>query len=93
MDLNQINPVLLLATLTQQIVEQEKELAELKDSAEHSSVKASLSENLLKRGNLLMQMGDKDGAGKDMKRYLELNLEKVGELTGEFKAEGREHCR
>ena len=93
--MNQINPVLLLATLTQQIVEQEKELAELKDSAEHSSVsvKASLSENLLKRGNLLMQMGDKDGAGKDMKRYLELNPEKVGELTGEFKAEGREHCR
>ena len=33
MDLNQINPVLLLATLTQQIVEQEKELAEQKDSA------------------------------------------------------------
>lgn len=93
MDLNQINPVLLLATLTQQIVEQEQELAEQKDSAEHSSVKASLSANLLKRGNLLMQMGDKDGAGKDMKRYLELNPEKVGELTGEFKAEGREHCR
>ena len=93
MDLNQINPVLLLATLTQQIVEQEKELAEQKDSAEHSSVKASLSENLLKRGNLLMQMGDKDGAGKDMKRYLELTPEKVGELTGKFKAEGREHCR
>lgn len=99
MDLNQINPVLMLATLTQQIVEQEKELAAQKDSAEqetsaeHSSVKASLSENLLKRGNLLMQMGDKDGAGKDMKRYLELNPEKVGELTGEFKAEGREHCR
>lgn len=83
MDSNQINPVLLLATLTQQIVEQEKELAEQKDSAEHSSVKASLSENLLERGNLLMQMGDKDGAGKDMKRYLELNPEKVGELTGE----------
>lgn len=93
MDLNQITPVLLLATLTQQIVEQEKELAEQKDSAKHSSVKASLSENLLKRGNLLMQMGDKDGAGKDMKRYLELNPEKVGKLTGEFKAEGREHCR
>lgn len=93
MDLNQINPVLLLATLTQQIVEQEKELAEQKGSAEHLSVKASLSENLLKRGNLLMQMGDKDGAGKDMKRYLELNPEKVGELTGEFKVEGREHCR
>ena len=30
----------------------------------------------MKRGNLLMQMGDKDGAGKDMKRYLELNLPK-----------------
>ncbi len=93
MDLNQINPVLLLATLTQQIVEREKDLAEQKDSAGHSSVKASLSANLLKRGNLLMQMGDKDGAGKDMKRYLELNPEKVGELTGEFKAESREHCR
>ena len=98
MDLNQINPVLMLATLTQQIVEQEKELAAQEtsaaqeDSAEQPSVKASLSENLLKRGNLLMQMGDKDGAGKDMKRYLELNPEKVGELTGEFKAEGREHC-
>ena len=87
MDLNQINPVLMLATLTQQIVEQEKELVQ------QPSVKASLSENLLKRGNLLMQMGDKDGAEKDMKRYLELNPEKVGELTGEFKAEGREHCR
>ena len=47
--MNQINPVLLLATLTQQIVEQEKELAEQKDSAEHSSVKASLSANLLKQ--------------------------------------------
>lgn len=57
MDLNQINPVQLLATLTQQIVEQEKELAEQKDSAEHSSVKASLSENLLKRG----QSADADG--------------------------------
>ena len=68
MDLNQINPVLLLATLTQQIVEQEKELAAQETSAEQPSVKASLSENLLKRGNLLMQMGDKDGAGKDMKR-------------------------
>ena len=71
MDLNQINPVLLLATLTQQIVEQEKELAEQKDSAEHSSVKASLSENLLI-------------AKKECVK---------GELTGEFKAEGREHCR
>ena len=34
-----------------------------------------------------------DSLDKDMKRYLELNPEKVGELTGEFKAEGREHCR
>ena len=40
-----------------------------------------------------MQMGDKEGAGKDMQRYLQLNPEKIEELTGEFKAEGREHCR
>ena len=40
-----------------------------------------------------MQMGDKDGAQKDMQRYLQLNPEKIGELSGEFKAEGREHCR
>ena len=40
-----------------------------------------------------MQMGDKEGAQKDMQRYLQLNPEKIEELTGEFKAEGREHCR
>ena len=90
MDLNEMNPVLLIATLTQQIVEQEKIAEAEVGNAEN---KTALSENLLKRGRLLMQMGDKDGAGKDMKRYLELNPEKVGELTGEFKAEGREHCR
>ena len=82
-----------VGTVKEEIGEGEREVAEQKDSAGHSSVKASLSANLLKRGYLLMQMGDKDGAGKDMKRYLELNPEKVGELTGEFKAEGREHCR
>ena len=90
MDLNEMNPVLLVATLTQQVVELEKKL---EADGEDAEIKAALSEHLLKRGNLLMQMGDKDGAGKDMKRYLELNPEKVGELTGEFKAEGREHCR
>lgn len=90
MDLNEMNPVLLVATLTQQVVELEKKLEADGGDAE---IKAALSEHLLKRGNLLMQMGDKDGAQKDMQRYLQLNPEKIGELSGEFKAEGREHCR
>lgn len=90
MDLNEMNPVLLVATLTQQVVELEKKLEADDEDAE---IKAALSEHLLKRGNLLMQMGDKDGAQKDMQRYLQLNPEKIGELSGEFKAEGREHCR
>lgn len=90
MDLNEMNPVLLVATLTQQVVELEKKL---ETDGEDAEIKAVLSEHLLKRGNLLMQMGDKDGAQKDMQRYLQLNPEKIGELSGEFKAEGREHCR
>ena len=90
MDLNEMNPVLLVATLTQQVVELEKKL---EADGEDAEIKAVLSEHLLKRGNLLMQMGDKDGAQKDMQRYLQLNPEKIGELSGEFKAEGREHCR
>lgn len=89
MDLNEMNPVLLIATLTQQIVEQEKIVEAEVGNAEN---KTALSENLLKRGRLLMQMGDKEGAQKDMQRYLQLNPEKIEELTGEFKAEGREHC-
>lgn len=90
MDLNEMNPVLLVATLTQQVVELEKKL---EADGEDAEIKAALSEHLLKRGNLLMQMGDKDVAQKDMQRYLQLNPEKIGELSGEFKAEGREHCR
>ena len=90
MDLNEMNPVLLVATLTQQVVELEKKL---ETDGEDAGSKAALSEHLLKRGNLLMQMGDKDGARKDMQRYLQLNPEKIEELSGEFKAEGREHCR
>ena len=90
MDLNEMNPVLLVATLTQQVVELEKKL---EADGEDTGSKAALSEHLLKRGNLLMQMGDKDGARKDMQRYLQLSPEKIGELSGEFKAEGREHCR
>ena len=90
MDLNEMNPVLLVATLTQQVVELEKKL---EADGEDAEIKAALSEHLLKRGNLLMQMGDKDGAQKDMQRYLQLNPEKIGELSGEFEAEGREHCR
>lgn len=90
MDLNDMNPVLLVAALTQQIAEQEKRSEACSEDAEN---KAALSKNLLRRGNLLMKMGDKEGAGKDMQRYLQLNPEKIEELTGEFKAEGREHCR
>lgn len=90
MDLNDMNPVLLVAALTQQIAEQEKRVEACIEDAEN---KAALSRNLLKRGNLLMQMGDKEGAEKDMLRYLQLNPEKIEELTGKFKAEGREHCR
>ena len=94
MGLNEMNPVLLVATLTQQVVELEKKLEQqLGADGEDAEIKAALSEHLLKRGNLLMQMGDKDGARKDMQRYLQLNPEKIGELSGEFKAEGREHCR
>ena len=63
MDLNEMNPVLLVATLTQQVVELEKKL---EADGEDAEIKAALSEHLLKRGNLLMQMGDKDGARKDM---------------------------
>lgn len=90
MDLKDMNPVLLVAALTQQIAEQEKRA---EACIEDAGNKAALSKNLLKRGNLLMQMGDKEGAEKDMLRYLQLNPEKIEELTGEFKAEGREHCR
>ena len=90
MDLNEMNPFLLVATLTQQVVELENKL---EADGENAEIKAALSEHLLKRGNLLMQMGDKDGARKDMQRYLQLNPEKIGELSGEFEAEGREHCR
>ena len=52
MDLNEMNPVLLIATLTQQIVEQEKIAEAEVGKAEN---KTALSENLLKRGRLLMQ--------------------------------------
>ena len=90
MDLNEMNPVLLVATLTQQVMELEKKLGVDGEAAE---IKAALSKNLLRRGNLLIQMGDKEGAGKDMQRYLQLNPEKIEELSGKFKAEGREHCR
>ena len=90
MELNEMNPVLLIATLTQQIVEQEKIAEAEVGNAEN---KTALSENLLTRGRLLMQMGDKEGAQKDMQRYLQLNPEKIEDLTCEFKSEGREHCR
>ena len=90
MDLNDMNPVLLVAALTQQIAEQEKRAEACSGDAEN---KAELSKNLLRRGNLLLDMGDKEGAGKDMQRYLQLNPEKIAELSGKFNTEGREHCR
>jgi len=94
------NPVLAVAMLSQKIAELERDTvagkAELSEDAKKElseAGKAELSECLQQRGGLLMAMGDKQGAEADMKRYLELNPEKVGELSGEFKAEGREHCR
>lgn len=47
-----MNPVLLVAALTQQIAEQEKRAAACSEDAEN---KAALSKNLLRRGNLLMR--------------------------------------
>ena len=84
------NPVLAVAMLTQQIAQLEGKVEAGKASVDE---KNKLSTCLQERGGLLMVMGDKQGAENDMKRFLELNPEKVGELTGEFKAEGREHCR
>ncbi len=78
------NPVLAVALLTQRIAELEQSL---------ESAHAELSSLLQQRGALLMAMGDKEGAEKDMQRFLQLNPEKIGELNGEFKAEGREQCR
>lgn len=77
------NPVMAVAMLTQQI-------ARLEESAEAS--KAELSECLRRRGALLMAMGDKRGAEGDMQRYLQLNPGEIEKLSGEFRAEGREHC-
>ena len=78
---------------TKQSAEQKAEQSAEGKTKQSAEQKAELSECLRKRGGLLMAMGDKEGAEKDMKRFLELNPEKVGELNGEFKAEGREHCR
>lgn len=86
------NPVLAVAMLTQRIAELEKDVAENHAMSGDGAIVAELSECLQRRGNLLMAMGDKDGAEKDMQRYLQLNPEKIGLLNGEFKAEGREHC-
>lgn len=83
------NPVLAVAMLTQNIAGLE---GMVKTSGMTAEQKAELSECLQKRGALLIAMGDKEGAENDMKRFLELNPEKIGELTGKFDAEGREHC-
>lgn len=85
------NPVLAVALLTQNISELEGVLA--KEGEATAELRDQLGECLRKRGGLLMAMGDKEGAESDMKRFLELNPEKIGELTGRFDAEGIEHCR
>ena len=85
------NPVLAVALLTQNISELEGALA--KEGEFTAELNDQLGECLRVRGGLLMAMGDKEGAESDMKRFLELNPEKIGELTGRFGAEGREHCR
>lgn len=87
-DLN--NPVLAVAMLTQDIAELER-LG--RSDGMTADWKSQLSECLRKRGGLLMAMGDKEGAESDMKRFLELDPGKIGELTGKFDAEGRERCR
>lgn len=91
------NPVMAVAVLSQKIAELEKKVegdkAEMSDVAPSEDVVKELGDCLTQRGAMLLAMGDKQGAEADMKRFLELNPEKVGELNGEYKAEGREHCR
>ncbi len=90
------NPVLAVALLTQRIAELEKKLesdqAEPREDCKGDDSHEQLSLLLRQRGTLLMAMGDKEGAQQDMQRYLLLNPEKIGELSGDFQAEGREHC-
>lgn len=44
------------------------------------------------RGALYLVKGDKEKAEEDMHAYLELNPEEAAAVTGEYKAEGKEHC-
>lgn len=96
------NPVMAVAVLSQRIAELEKVMDSVTAEGEDVATKGGWAfENdklelcacLQKRGALLMAMGDKEGAEKDMQRYFQLNPRKISELNGEFKAEGREHCR
>lgn len=43
------------------------------------------------RGTLRMNQGDKMGALSDMRKALDLNPQLLQQLSGEFKAEGKEH--
>ena len=45
------------------------------------------------RGAIYLAKGDKVNAEKDMQSYLEMNPQEADAVTGEFKAEGKEHCR
>lgn len=45
------------------------------------------------RGAIYLEKGDKENAEKDMQSFLEVNPKEAEAVNGEFKAEGREHCR
>lgn len=45
------------------------------------------------RGTLRMNQGNKSGALDDMRRALDLNPQLLNQLSGEFKATGRDVCK
>lgn len=44
------------------------------------------------RGALYLAKGDKEKAEEDMRQFLEVSPKEVAAVTGEYKAEGKEHC-
>lgn len=44
------------------------------------------------RGAIYLEKGDKENAEKDMQSFLEVNPKEAETVSGEFQAEGREHC-
>lgn len=45
------------------------------------------------RGAIYLEKGDKANAEKDMQSFLEVSPKEAEAVSGEFQAEGREHCR